>query len=112
MKTEFLTARWVSGATTSTNFTITGGEEARYTIHRSTNDPGIDKDIQWAMHLEQSRLQANAIRAQDDANSNAFLLGILDGMNKASSASAGSPSGDMTCRPPLAKGLPIRCTRD
>ena len=110
--TEFITARWVSGATTSKRINFVGGQTVNYVIHRSTNDPGLDKDIQWAMHLEQSRLQQDANDAQQSANYNALLLGILDGMNKASAVSSSPTSRSMTCRPPLFRGGTIQCTSD
>lgn len=66
MATTAISARWASGATqtvSSVNLPVDGTDRT-YTIKRPANVPGIDKDFQFAVKLEQLRQQQEA---NDDA---------------------------------------------
>ena len=46
-----IVARWVSGATATTRLNLIAGKTQTYTMNRP-NLPGLDADIQWAIHLQ------------------------------------------------------------
>lgn len=47
-------ATWVSGAQTSMRINITPGKWF-YVFKRPANAPGLDADVQWAIHLQQQQ---------------------------------------------------------
>lgn len=52
------TATWVSGATVTTNLSLTLGIEQEHTFQRP-NVPGLQQDVQWAMHLQNKAAQSD-----------------------------------------------------
>ncbi len=79
VRTREVTAVWPSGARAiySTDLPV-DGREFEATIHRPNNEPGIEKDWEWASSIERS----NAAKAEADrAATNAAIGGFVEGFN-------------------------------
>lgn len=79
IQTREVTAVWPSGARAiySTALPV-DGREFEVTIHRPNNEPGIEKDWEWASSIERS----NAAKAEADrAATNAAIGGFIEGFN-------------------------------
>lgn len=99
---ELVTATWVSGATTSIRMQLSAGRSGTYTLQRPSGAPGLDQDIQWAMHLNRERDQRDEVIA-------AALIGVAANIN-AQNAQQQQPSIRNTTCYKSVSGRSMDCT--
>jgi hypothetical protein len=65
-----ITARWVSGATSTTRLNLVAGKEGTYVFNRPVGVAGLEADVQWAIHIQQEA------RRKSDEESAAFAAAL------------------------------------
>lgn len=98
-------ARWVSGATTFVPDTrLCNGTTNDYsiTVTRNSSDPGLEKDLQFAMQVQALQLQAQQAQAAQDAATAALIGAFSAAQQRTTPVQCSSyPVGDSvqtTCR--------------
>ena len=81
--TEPITATWVSGAKTTMRIRLIGGQAGFYTFQRPQGAPGLESDIQWAIHVQQ---QQERRKAADDAAMANAINSLSNGLSSPNSS--------------------------